>query len=352
MQDVRVTSAAPAAPSNPLAAVTHPDPYPYYDDLARQPLWHDDELGLWVASSSADVEAVFHHPAGRVRPPGEPVPAHLVGTAAGEVFGRLVRMTDGVGTAALKARLIKLLGGMHPEAIEAAAEQTRADLDRENGDRVAERWLDVFPTGVVARLLGVESLPLADLVDAARALARCFAPGATPDTAVAGAAAAAQLDQAAGLLPLVASAFGTAPTDDVTANLAGMFFQTFDATAGLIGNTLVGLAREPHPIDSAIEHTLRLDPAVHNTRRFFVEATTIGTATIGAGEAVLLVLAAANRDARSANLWSFGSGAHRCPAPSLAPMIAGLAVDALASTSPGEPVGYRPSSNARIPRWR
>lgn len=38
-------------PTDPLQAVTHADPYPYYAALARdRPLYRDARLGLWVAS--------------------------------------------------------------------------------------------------------------------------------------------------------------------------------------------------------------------------------------------------------------------------------------------------------------
>ncbi len=40
-------------PADPIAAVIHPDPYPYYADLvARRPLYRDAALGLWVAASA------------------------------------------------------------------------------------------------------------------------------------------------------------------------------------------------------------------------------------------------------------------------------------------------------------
>lgn len=45
-------------PSDPIAAVTHPNPYPYYADLAvRAPLAWDATLGLWVAASAEAVTA-------------------------------------------------------------------------------------------------------------------------------------------------------------------------------------------------------------------------------------------------------------------------------------------------------
>src|SRR5947199_320044 len=79
-----------------IAAATHPDPYPFYARLgAEAPLYRDDALGLWVAASAAAVNAALTHGLCRVRPPAEPVPRALAGSPAGEIFGRLVRMTDG-----------------------------------------------------------------------------------------------------------------------------------------------------------------------------------------------------------------------------------------------------------------
>ena len=67
-------------PRDPLAAATHPDPYPYYADLvARRPLYRDDGLGLWIAASAAAVTAVLTSEHCRVRPAAEPVPGALVG---------------------------------------------------------------------------------------------------------------------------------------------------------------------------------------------------------------------------------------------------------------------------------
>lgn len=67
-------------PADPLEAVAHPDPYPYYAALARErPFYHDDRLGLWVAAGPQAIRAVLTCPAARVRPracarPGNPCP--------------------------------------------------------------------------------------------------------------------------------------------------------------------------------------------------------------------------------------------------------------------------------------
>lgn len=58
-------------PADPLEAVAHPDPYPYYAALARErPFYHDDRLGLWVAAGPQAIRAVLTCPAARVRRPG------------------------------------------------------------------------------------------------------------------------------------------------------------------------------------------------------------------------------------------------------------------------------------------
>ena len=83
-------------PADALAAVTHPDPYPYYAELvARRPFQRDPSLGLWVAAGAGAVTAALTSEICRVRPAAEPVPRALVGTPAGELFSRLVRMNDG-----------------------------------------------------------------------------------------------------------------------------------------------------------------------------------------------------------------------------------------------------------------
>jgi hypothetical protein len=83
-------------PQDPITAVTHPDPYAYYADLvAHRPLYYDDKLRLWVASSASAVATVLTHHLCRVRPADEPVPKSLLGSPAAEIFRRLIRMNDG-----------------------------------------------------------------------------------------------------------------------------------------------------------------------------------------------------------------------------------------------------------------
>ncbi len=127
-------------------------------------------------------------------------------------------------------------------------------------------------------------------------------------------------------------------------------------------------ARTRVGLQAVVEETARHDPSVQNTRRFCIEAITIAGATLAAGDAVLLVVAAANRDpafnpdpdrftlvrARRRML-GFGHGVHACPGQALACALAAAGLEALLSRAPDLDAmrergwSYRPSTNARIP---
>ena len=142
----------------------------------------------------------------------------------------------------------------------------------------------------------------------------------------------------------------------------------------MIGNTLLALARHPELAEDAliprvVVEVARHDAPVQNTRRFVVEDAIVGGQPMHAGDAVLVVLAAANRDPaanpdparfdierQAPRVFTFGLGAHACPGAMLATTIAaagvteivtaGCALDRLAHD-----VRYRPLANARIPMF-
>lgn len=340
---------------DPIAAVTHPDPWAYYDRLASTAMHRNEETGMWIAASALDVAAVLGHPAARVRPLDAPVPPHLVGTVAGNIFARLVRMNDTTERAGLKVALESALASVGTVTLDTLCDEAmgRSAAAARSDAALAEWVMSTLPTVVVARAVGVHIDEADSLVAAAGALAAAFAPGApTVDAGVADAAATmltAAVDQAVGgtgIAARFASRAAGADRDDVLANLVGLFFQNFDATAGLIGNALAA------PAGSTIDDIVRFHPPVHNTRRFVHAPTTVNGCAVNVGDTILLVLAAANRDATNSPVFSFGEGSHACPARSFAPR---LAMNALEWTRRHRPalgvsvVGHRPSLNARIP---
>jgi len=174
-----------------------------------------------------------------------------------------------------------------------------------------------------------------------------------------------------------ANSIGWAETASIVANLIGTLSQTYEATAALIGNSIIALASHPRLSDNAramtdgwqqlVYETCRYDSPVQNTRRFVVEQTTIAGVELAPGTAILLILAAANRDP-SANsnpdtflldradrcVFTFGRGAHACPGPTLACGIAAAALSVLSDTISAATLTQlawtiKPSTNCRQP---
>ena len=315
-------------PANPVAAVTHPDPYPYYASLVETaPLYFDRGLSAWVVSSAPYVDAILSDPRACVRPPREPVPAAIADTTAGSVFAQLVRMNDGAAHRSLRPRVESRLAGFAATA--GIARELPCDT-RDVNDFAAR-----YSVYALAALLAIPPADMPRLYDEARAFTRCIVPtpGQPPDPG-GSAAAAALLER-----------FGDA-------NTAGFFFQTFDATRGLIANALAAARTDTGDVRALLEATLQNDSPVQNTRRFLKAEMTLGDTTLQEGDAVLVVLAAANRDpAGNGQCFTFGAGAHACPGKELALSIAAGALrqlfDDRAGLSTLTVSGYLPSANVR-----
>jgi cytochrome P450 len=165
----------------------------------------------------------------------------------------------------------------------------------------------------------------------------------------------------------------------VIANAIGFLFQSYDATAGLIGNTLVALANNTPVLRDAVGNDSRLlecvvaeiarhDSPVQNTRRFAAADTAVLGTSVRAGDPVLVLLAAANRDPsvnpdpdrfdpnrKERRSYTFGIGGHACPGMRAAMMIAQTAVSRLLKSridlQGSTALRYHPSINARIPNF-
>jgi cytochrome P450 len=376
-----------AAPLDPLDAVGHLDPYPYYAGLAAQPgLYFEPRLKLWVAAGAASVKAVMTHADCRVRPLAEPVPAAISGGTAGEIFGALVRMNEGERHLQPKLALQRALAAVPLEF----AQQRAARIGRRlwlRDDGLAS-WIFDVPVSVVASLIGFpdQQLPLlaawmgrfvaslsplssgeqiADAHLAARDLMESFKQLVRQ-------AAPAHDEAPPSLLALVSAEARAVGWDDahaLLANLVGLLSQTYEATAGLIGNSVVALVRQPEeercePADAAtLVHSVSLlDPPIQNTRRFVARACEVEGVALEAGQAILLLLAAASRDPLGdGHAFGFGYGPHACPGHALACAIAAGAMEVVTERTCAQPAGtdflqalrwrYRRLLNARIPEF-
>ncbi|HKU96339.1 MAG TPA: cytochrome P450 [Vineibacter sp.] len=226
------------------------------------------------------------------------------------------------------------------------------------------RFIFAFPVRVVARLLGVPGDRLDDVTSWVRHYVAAVSPLADAAALDEGKRGASELialfrdllqrhpqTQSDALLGIIATQFvaaGHRPIEPIIANAIGFMTQTYEATAALIGSTLLSLAdhddaraavrRDPTLIDAAVTEVLLIDPPTHSTRRFLARDAVVSGQPMRAGDAVLVLVAAAGRDpaanpaADTFNIFreqrrilNFGAGRHACPADRIAPRIASLA---------------------------
>ena len=164
-------------------------------------------------------------------------------------------MTDGPVQQRYKQVVLAALGQPSTDQITALA----TEHTKHSGTAPLRELMFSVPAQVVAGLSGLDE-PAA--LEASRLVAdfvQCIPASATPEQQAGAARAAAALrsllgpalteDNAGMLGELVRTAYASGWTElePLLANGIGLLSQTYDATAGLIGNTIVTLARELGP---------------------------------------------------------------------------------------------------------
>ncbi|WP_446904104.1 cytochrome P450 [Burkholderia sp. YIM B11467] len=383
-------------PTDPIAAVTHRDPYPYYAALVDgPPLAFDATLGLWVASRAAAVTAVLGHPVCRVRPLDAPVPPALRGTTAGALFGELVRMNDGASRHDVpKQALRTAFAPIDTDALRIRAAQLAARRLPAPGDADAlNAWCMTLPVCAVADLLGFDETQLDDIAAQVVDFVAALSPLSDAAALARASDAARQLldrmtervaqthahdGTLVAAVQQAARASGWQASGALVANLVGLLSQTCEATAAWLGNALVAwdgeaqatrVAPDDATLDAFVAEVGRFDSPVQNTRRFVAARTTIEGVTVEAGDAILVVLAAANRDpavhrdphrlmpGRAAGPnFGFGTGPHGCPGERIARAVTTGAFGAWLRAGGWAPRDrlawhYRTSTNVRMPMF-
>ncbi|UII69345.1 cytochrome P450 [Pseudomonas sp. HN11] len=376
----------------PFEAATHADPYVYYSGLRRQnDLLFDADLRLWIASGAKAVEAILGHPDCRVRPLNEPIPPAIAQGVAGMIYGRLMRMNEGPQHLCPRMTIEPALASIETESIADIVSRVAETLD--NPVDNLDELMFTLPVSVIATLIGLPSSRLQEVARLTRDFVACLSPLSDEiqlGKANSGATRLSQLfsallsndDESSRFLSHIwsgceATAWGD--HDALIANLIGLLSQTCEATAGLIGNTVVALHRNPDLIEDMqptpmlvadlVAEVARYDSPVQNTRRFVAKRCTIGGSVLEAGDTVLLLLASANRDPcanpdpdsfllkrTQRRTFSFGSGRHECPGQQLALTIASEAILAWLHRKPASSARlyrwhYLPSLNGRIPQF-
>ncbi|MCU1773412.1 cytochrome P450 [Pseudomonas sp. 13B_3.2_Bac1] len=359
---------------DPIIAATHADPYPYYAKLrAEGGLTFDHGLKLWVASSARAVSAVLTHADCRVRPLQEPVPKAIASGMAGKVFGQLMRMNDGERQRCPRSAVEPALQLIDDNLVRTlvAARLMTADADG------LYKAMFRGPVCVVAALLGFTPAQGRAISELTADFVACLSSLSNDLQLAAAHAAAEQLhgyfiellaEADSVLLKAIEQRFA-GDEETLIANLIGLCSQTFEATAGLIGNALIALRRQPELRDASVDALLaevqRFDSPVQNTRRFVAQTFEIDGVRLEAGEVILVLLASANRDPLlnaeperflldrpDRRSFSFGSGRHQCPGQTLALSIAAATVREILDQGVNLQQltwHYRPSLNGRIP---
>ncbi len=379
-----------------LSLASHINPYPHYQAIREAgALQFDPELGIWIASSAEVVQMILEMESCVVRPPAEKIPSNIAAGKAGEVFGHLVRMNEGRTHQPAKHVLQTTLQSIDFNLSEVHAS---ALLTKLAGDHALQsglhlnRWMVAFPVSVVGHLCGFADAQLAPLVCLMDQFVAALSPLSRVEQIEQAHQAADQLHASFVQLlkdtPAVPTSFlhrlqleaaqsAWSNNAVIVSNLIGLLSQTYEATAGLIGNSLVSLQARPElreqlvdapeKLHELIAEVVRFDPSVQNTRRFVTENIDIAGHTLKAGDVVLLLLAAANRDPafnehpetfllerRQRRSFTFSHGRHQCPGQQLAMSITSCALSFVLANSQAAQWQalrwqYRPSLNGRIP---
>lgn len=301
-------------------------------------LQHRPELSLWQAEHPALSAALLQRPELGVRPPGQPLPAHLEGSRLGRLFGLWLRQRDDVGRSTSKQALVRALQALPAAELRAQARR-QAALALTGG---WNHWVWATPSSSIAAVLGLPLDSLSDqrwLHEQLRAIAGALQGGPAAAAEPACAALLRSLaTPAAAAAPLQACLNRLGPAqqwrggvDEFEANRLALLWQSHEAGAALLGNALARLAtepalRRPGRMRDWLPTLLREGGGVRNTRRFALQALEIGGVLLQPGEALLLNLS--GKTAEPADV-GFGAGAHRCPGQDLALETAAAALELL-----------------------
>jgi cytochrome P450 len=392
---------APAGAARLFGPEMVDDPYPFYHRLrAADPVHWNEADGHWVLTRYADVAALLRSPAvssDRASPERQR-------EAAPELRPLLAFRADSMlNTDPPKhTRLRNLVSkAFTPAAVEALAPFIRRTAEQFLDAAQARGRMDVIrdlayplPVVVIAELLGV---PAEDRdkfkawADDAAAAAGNVRSNLSPDVFrramqgtrelvmyLHGVVARRRKAPAGDLISALVRAEEAGDRlseQELYANAVLLLTAGHETTTNLIGNGTLALLRcpdqwrklrdDPALAPSAVEELLRYDSPVQFTSRLLRADATVGGKQLRAGQTVLLLLAAANRDpeqfpdpdrlevARADNKHvAFGLGPHFCLGAPLARLEGRIVFEALIRRLPGlrldgEPPRYRDNFNLR-----
>jgi cytochrome P450 len=376
---------------NPFLPEVHEDPYPLYHQLRSEDPVHRSPLGFWVLTRHADVLAVLRDPR-MSRDPRRSERMELL-RASAEVDELLseeeaapsMLFVDPPDHTRLRALVSKAFTPGAVERLRPRVEAIVAELlDRVAGAGrmdVVEDLAYPLPVTVICELFGVPEADRDRFRAWSRELVRLLDPMVAADAL--DRALQARLALRGYLRELIATR-RSQPTGDLLSALIAaedqgsqlseselvsmcvlLLVAGHETTVNLIGNGTLALLRHPETRaglaadaalpGKAVEELLRYDSPVQFTSRHALADLEIGGRRVRAGETVIAVLGAANRDpaqfpdpdrldlARAPNRHiAFGGGIHFCLGAPLARVEARIAISAVLARLPGMEPGPEP----------
>lgn len=363
------TTTAPRLPWDPA------DPYPFYEQHRRDGdvVW-DDTAQAWLVLDYPAARQVLGEPGWTTDPRANPDTRAAIDPIGSDMVDRSMLLTDGANHRRLRdavrdvftpSFIAGLTDGVHTIAHSVidhldvgAPFDFMTEIALPLPLTVAAEWLGLDPDN--AELLRAESPAIIRML------------GALADSQEINAGAAAFATLIAEFLPLAAdrrahpgddllSFIAAAPAlelDDVVITAILIAVAGHETTANLLGAGIIRLLQPKADGSRLIDHLdptdpalltelLRLDGPVQATARTATQDQRIGEAVIAAGQQVLVVIAAANRDpavfeqpdqfrlsrAGPAPL-AFGYGAHYCLGAALARLETTVALRQILSRNP------------------
>ena len=378
------------------------DPYPLFKALREQDPVHFSDLGFWVTTRYTDVRAIlmdrenfgqgdFIQNIQLFYGPDFDVLSHSAYRWLSEIFlyqdpPRHTRVR-GLVTQALTARRV---AEMRPR-VQAIADRLIDAVINDGEMEIIHQFAYRFPTLDMCDMLGLSPEVASDEVLAAlnQAIADSFVVfemrAFEPDVL---ALANRQIDFLEDFFGQIFAARRLEPRDDLATGLCnardengpltdhematvaiGLFGAGFETTAHMIGNGLLSfqkfpdqwakLVADPALATAATEEILRYESSLVGTNRTAFKDVNVGDKTIRAGERVLTLVAAGNRDPdmfdapdifdierKGPKHLSFGGGIHFCVGAELARLEGEIALTTLAKRLPGLKVDVASA------RWR
>jgi hypothetical protein len=294
------------------------------DDVQSGAAWFDPALDAWILSSHDDVSAALRESRLTAADSQDQETAHLA-------------VREAVARSLSADRLAGLRDGF-----ERSARHRAVNLPADRPVDLVASFAGPWSLGLAVTVTGASPAGAADLARLARevflAAASGTGGGAGPEAEAAAVELARRLPGAAATVNVQTF---VALSQTLPHLLAGAWLALFGNPAAALR-----LRTEPGLMPQAVEELLRHGGPSRAIFRRALSEVRIGRARIRAGDRVVLMLAAANRDSarfshpdhmdpgrRTGQHLAFGGGLHTCSGARLIRMAVGIATDALLSTT-------------------